>query len=223
MENHTVVKAAIRNVVSRGIRDIRRDPHRSIRRLVDLGIQFGRGQNQQTFFLDAHSALKNPRSPYYQLVTSLTHNVDLQTLETLGLNVGYMSWTMGAKVIRAYEKENGVNIPWTLLVDTGRPQARTFDFLRLVEEGQRLGIYTYFLFVGSGTGSLAPWLAAADRHRNSAFFLFSQDATANDQLASLEAALCNVLIVPRGGVPGVESLLASLAQKKEDVWPKLRI
>ena len=52
MDNQPVIKAAIRNVVSKGIRDIRRDPNRSIRRLVDLGIQFGRGRYQQTFFTE---------------------------------------------------------------------------------------------------------------------------------------------------------------------------
>lgn len=97
MENQSVIKAAIQSAVSKGIRDIRRDPNRSIRKLVDLGMQFGKGSNQKSFFTDAQSALKNRRSAYYPLVTSLIRNVDEQTLQTLGLNVGYMSWNYGRK------------------------------------------------------------------------------------------------------------------------------
>ncbi len=214
MDNQPVIRAAILNAVSKGIRDIRRDPNRSIRRLVDLGMQFGRGRYQQTFFTDAHKTLKKRDSAYYALVTSLIRNADPKTLETLGFNVGYMSWTMGAKVIRAYEKREGVNVPWTVLVDLGRPAGRTPDLAALVEQGQKLGIYTYFLFAGEQTADLDSVLQTAERFSGSAFFLLSTDGAMNARLAASDALLCNTLVVPRGGDPSCPEIGGVLAKKK---------
>lgn len=214
MDNQPVIKAAIRSAVSKGIRDIRRDPNRSIRKLVDLGMQFGKGRNQQSFFVDAQSVLKNRHSAYYALVTSLIHNVDPQTLETLGINVGYMSWTMGAKMIRAYEKEHGVNVPWAILADMNRAVPPTLELARLVEEGQKLGIYTYFLFVGEHTADFNAILSVAEAFAGSAFFLLSGDESTNAQMASSDALLRNTLIVPRGGETGLPEVSGILSQKK---------
>jgi len=214
MDNQTVIKAAIQNVVSKGIRDIRRDPNRSIRKLVDLGMQFGTGRYQQTFFTDAHKTLKKRNSAYYTLVTSLIRNVDPKTLETLGFSVGYMSWTMGAKVIRAYEKKEGFNVPWTVLVDLSRPAETILDLEQLVEQGQRLGIYTYFLFVGEHTPDPDSMLSLAERFGSSAFFLVSVDAAMNARMAASDELLCNTLIVPRGGDPACPEIGGVLSQKK---------
>ncbi len=214
MDNQPVIKAAIRNVVSKGIRDIRRDPNRSIRRLVDLGIQFGRGRYQQTFFTDAQSALKKKQSAYYELVTSLIRNVEPKTLETLGFNVGYMSWTQGAKTIRAYEKEHGINVPWTILLDLNSPTPHPLEMSRLVDEGEKMGIYTYFLFVGTQTADFDALLSAAEAHGNSAFFLFSADEETNQILTRSDALIRNTLLVPRGSQAKLPAAGALLSEKK---------
>lgn len=214
MDNQPVIKAAIQSAVSKGIRDIRRDPNRSIRKLVDLGIQFGKGHNQKAFFTDAQSALKNRHSAYYSLVTSLICNVDEETLETLGLNVGYMSWTMGAKMIRAYEKEHGVNVPWTILLRMNRSVAQPLDLAKLVAQGQALGIYTYFLFVGEHTADLDGILRVTGQYHGSAFFLLAEDDSTNLRMAANDAMLLNTLFVPRGGEQGLSDISGTLVQKK---------
>ncbi|MDD3214902.1 MAG: hypothetical protein PHY64_14620 [Eubacteriales bacterium] len=214
MDNQTIIKAAIRNAVNKGIRDIRRDPNRSIRKLVDLGMQFGKGSHQQSFFTDAQSALKKRDSAYYTLVTSLIQNVDPDTMETLGFNVGYMSWTMGAKVIRAYEKEQRVNVPWTLLLNLNQSNRKMLDLASLVEQGQKLGIYTYFLYIGRQTVELDEILHVAEQYGSSAFFLLSADESMNERMAATDALLCNTLIVPRGGDPSCPDIGGILAQKK---------
>jgi len=196
MDNQPVIRAAIQSAVNKGIRDIRRDPNRSIRRLVDLGIQFGKGQYQQTFFSDAQLALRNRHSAYYQLVTSLIRNVDAKTLETFGLNIGYMSWTMGAKMIRAYEKEHGVNVPWTVLLHLDQPTQTPLNLASLVAQGQALGIYTYFVYIGSQTANPSALLSAMQLQTNSAFFVLSADRETNLWMAGQEALPPNTLMVP---------------------------
>jgi len=214
MDNQPVIKAAIQSAVSKGIRDIRRDPNRSIRKLVDLGMQFGKGHNQKSFFTDAQSVLKDQRSVYYTLVTSLIRNVDEETLKTLGLNVGYMSWTMGAKMIRAFEKEHSVNVPWTILLRMNRPTEKPLDLAQLVQQGQMLGIYTYFLFVGKNTADLGRILHIAEQYSSSAFFLLAEDESMNMRMAASDAMLRNTLFVPRGGETGLSDISGILAQKK---------
>ena len=214
MDNQTVIKAAIRSAVTKGIRDIRRDPNRSLRRLVDLGIQFGRGSYQQTFFSDAQNALKNRNSGYYELVSSLIRSVDEQTLETLGLNVGYMSWTLGAQKIRAYEKEHGVNVPWTLLLKMDEQSTEPLDFAALVDQGQNLGIYTFFLFVGQRGMPLDSILPIAEQFSNCAFFMLAGDEATNDQLFQSAELPRNMLFVPRGDDPRSAQIGAELVQKK---------
>ena len=196
MDNQPVIRAAIQSAVSKGIRDIRRDPNRSIRRLVDLGIQFGKGQYQQTFFSDAQLALRNRHSAYYPLVTSLIRNVDAKTLETFGLNIGYMSWTMGAKAIRTYEKEHGVNVPWTIILRLDQPTQTPLRLASLVEQGQALGIYTYFVYISSQTANPSALLSTMEQQTNSAFFVLSADVETNLWMAGQNTLPPNTLMVP---------------------------
>ncbi len=214
MDIQPVISAAIRNAVRKGIRDIRRDPNRSIRMLVELGMQFGTGAQQQRFFTGAYSLLKKQNSPYYVLVSSLIQNVNPHTLETVGINVGYLSWTVGAKTIRAYEKKQGVNVPWTLLVDISKSLKPSLDLSAMVTQGQQLGIHTYFLFVGKDTADLGSILTAAEQHQNCAFFLLSCDDWMNHQLADSDALLSNILIVPHSGKDVPPDVSQRLSQKK---------
>ncbi len=214
MDIQPVISAAIRNAVRKGIRDIRRDPNRSIRMLVELGMQFGTGAQQQRFFTGAYSLLKKQNSPYYVLVSSLIQGVDPHTLETVGINIGYNSWTEGAKTIRAYEKKQGVNVPWTLLVDVSKPLKEILDFSSLVEQGQQMGIYTYFLFIGKDTVDLDVILSVAEQHRRCAFFLLSCDDWMNHQLTDSDAPLSNMLIVPHSGKNVPPDVGNRLLQKK---------
>ena len=60
---------------------------------------------------------------------------------------------MGAKVIRAYEKEHGVNVPWTVILHLEQSTPTPLDLASLVTQGQALGIYTYFVYIGTQTAN----------------------------------------------------------------------
>ncbi|MCE5344278.1 MAG: hypothetical protein LLF96_11950, partial [Eubacteriales bacterium] len=122
--------------------------------------------------------------------------------------------TLGAKVIRAYEKEHGVNVPWAILIDLTAPAPRALDLAALVEQGQKLGIYSYFLFIAERTAALESLFAVAQRFSGSAFFLFSTDVSTNERLAASDELLSNTLFVPRGGSSTYPEIGALLMQKK---------
>lgn len=121
---------------------------------------------------------------------------------------------MGAKVIRAYEKEHGLNVPWTILLQLNRPGERTLDLAQLVAQGQTLGIYAYFLFVGEQTADWDGLLAVIGQCHSSAFFLISGDEPTNRRMADCSAPLRNTLFVPRGGIADLPDISAALVQKK---------
>lgn len=52
------------SVVKRTLKDIKDNPERSIRNLVDMALQFSGGRFQQDFFTTAQTMLQNENSAY---------------------------------------------------------------------------------------------------------------------------------------------------------------
>ena len=209
-----VILAAVHNAVNKGIRDIRNDPRRSLRKLVDLGMQVGKGPFQQGFFNDAQGMLRNSNSTYYKLLTSMARNVDSQALETFGVNIGYMSWTFGARTIREYEKQNRVNVPWTIFLNADVSAERSMDVKKLIEQGMALGIYTYFVFVGNRTNNFEALLQLVQSLPQCAFLLISESAEMNARFAELTDPLLNVLLAPAAEYENLEQVSRELTRQQ---------
>lgn len=136
------------SIVRRSFFEIKKDPKRAIRKLVDIGQETAGGRLQQKFMAMAQQLLKKDDSPYYLLIQNTIKQVDEERLLTFGMNLGWNSFTQGAKQIRSNEEKLGFNIPWSLtlhLEDTPGALTRE-EYLRLIGEGVKLGIYCYFLF-----------------------------------------------------------------------------
>lgn len=148
MNTYLMKKAMIEAAVDRGIRDMQSDPERSIRRLTDLGKQFSKNRFQTSIFSVMQELLNNENSAYYDMMHNLLKNSDPEMLRTFGVNFGYMSWTYGAARIREKEAECRHCIPWAMML---RYDAESADGLsrehleKLMEQGQDLGIYAWFL------------------------------------------------------------------------------
>lgn len=209
-----MMRIIIADAVKKGIRNIKTDPCRSIRNLVDLGNHFSTGRFQQAFFENTQTLLRDPQSPYYDLIHNAVTNVDSETLTTLGVNTGYMSWTYGAAKIRNIEQEAGYNIPWTLFLDYRCPFDDPLDFTRIIEEGQPLGIYTYMLFLGSDQAEASATIRRLANYPESSFILFSDDAAVSAVLALEDSALRNVVISIGLNQPDCVNHTRLLAEKK---------
>ena len=110
-------RAIIRSAIERGIQEIRSDPQRGVRKLVDLGTHFSRGRFQKRIFREMQDELVNPNTAYYALVTNLVNRVRAEHIERLGIDIGFNSWTHGAAMIRENEQKKGYNIPWCLVLN----------------------------------------------------------------------------------------------------------
>ena len=99
LEMNELRRAIIRSAVQKSIREIRQDPKRGIRKMVDLALHFSHGRFQRKILEVMQKELSNPSSAYYSIVTDLAANVKPENLEQFGMDLGYNSWTHGAQII----------------------------------------------------------------------------------------------------------------------------
>lgn len=194
MNRETFKKIMIDRAVRKGIADIKKDPERSIRNLVELGEHFASGRFQKSFFQLTQKFFADDRSPYYTLIENTVNQVDSDALATMGINIGYMSWTYGARIIRRREQESGYNIPWAIYIDYDFETDVAVDLSKIVAESAVLGIYTFFVFVGEKTRDVQPLLTAAQIYPDRAFLVYCNSDSYAATLAESCGALKNVLL-----------------------------
>ncbi|MCI2049415.1 MAG: hypothetical protein LKJ76_06830 [Lachnospiraceae bacterium] len=153
VDTYTITRAMIESTVAHGIRSMEEDPKRSVRRLADLGKQFSKSRFQEEVFGIMQELLENENSSYYDMMANLLKNTDHASIKEFGVNMGYDSWTYGARRIREEEKQTGHMLPPTLMLRYHRdstaqedPSSLTIDRIRsLVKAGQKLGIFSYYI------------------------------------------------------------------------------
>lgn len=197
MEN-SISRILIETTVRRTLKNIRADPKRSIRNLVDMAMQFSQGRFQGEFFASAHTMLQNDSSAYYALVQDVANHVETEHLVRFGMNVGYNSCTWGARQIRRNEKELHFNIPWIVLFELDHPvfSDRLNLYDRAIAEGEHLGIYSWILSVRSPDDPLH-CLELVQAHPDSAFFLLCPAEAVAPDLIKHISPLCNLMLVVR--------------------------
>ena len=150
MKKNDVTRIMVEAAVAKALRDMRTDPKRSVRNLVDLGCSFSGGRFQKAFFKLASNLLKNENSAYYTLAEKLASDVHPELLQKFGVNLGYNSFTCGAQSIREREAVCGYNIPWSLTFHLDSSENPSFEKAgALIAEGKTLGIFTYAFFAAA--------------------------------------------------------------------------
>lgn len=208
MEAEALTRAVIESAVDRGIREIAEDPSRGLRKLVDLGGMFAKGRFQKRYIGVLRQMLEDGRSPYYAMACSTVRQVEREHLRTFGVNVGWQSWTVGARRIRALEAEGGYNVPWCITFRLGGAM-EAGEYRRLVSQGAEKGICTYFLMAGEDPAHLALALDLAALDPRCAFVLVAPPALLGDNPNILTARL-NLMVLVDAGLPGWQGAAAGL-------------
>lgn len=181
-----MTRTILDSTIQKYISDISSDPDRSIRKLIDLGMNFSIGRFQKKFFNIAQTMLENQKSGYYTLVKNIVEHIDHDTIKKFGINIGYNSCTYGANIIRENEAEFGFNIPWTVifaLPETGCGEyiSKTDEY---INQGREIGIYTYLIFTESNNalamGSITECEKIIKKYSDCAFFIFTSPDAADD-------------------------------------------
>lgn len=200
MDQDAFKRAVVESVVDRSLRDIRRDPRRGIRRLADLGDMTAAGPYQKKFLTMIRRMLEQEDSPYYTMVCNAVRSADSERLKTFGMNFGWNCLTVGTKKIRTLEQTQTWSIPWSLTLHIGGgPEGLDAHILiRIIREGMKLGIYTYFLFPAGMGRSISTALDAVTASGDCAFFLFLPPE-------QTDANVIQSLTVPRNLMLGISS------------------
>ena len=199
MEGKNYTRVLIETVVDRGIRDVTDDPKRSLRRLADMGKQFSEGRFQKASFGHITNLLKNDDSPYYKMLEDFLATVDHKAIKTFGLNMGYNSWTYGARLIRKESESRGYMLPWVVQIhydsdNTSRLKAD--DLNSIIDRLSPLGVNTYVIIKEHGLPDDPALTDVLIKHPECAFFLFINDAQiSNEQAENLKESGNTVISV----------------------------
>lgn len=158
----------VKTIVKKAIRDIKTDPERTVRNLIDMALNFADSRFQKQFYSRAQSLLANENSGYYALVKDSITQINEEALLTFGMNLGYNGLYEGARKIRKAKTEEGYDVPWTISMTI--TEGKVFDqHHRAIEQGEKLGIHTWQLFSQSG---IYESMTLAEQHPDSAFIIF---------------------------------------------------
>lgn len=186
MEKRDFTRVLIETVVDRGIRDVTDDPKRSLRRLAEMGKQFSEGRFQKASFGHITNLLKNDDSPYYKMLEDFLSTVDHRVIKTFGLNMGYNSWTYGARMIKRESEERGYMLPWVIQIhyDPEMGARLTAEKINsLIDRLSPLGINTYVIIKEHNSYDDPALTKVFESHPECAFYLFLNDALISPQMA----------------------------------------
>lgn len=164
----TMNRIMVRTIVKKAIRDLKTDPERTVRNLIDMALNFADSRFQQQFYSRAQSLLANEKSGYYWLVKDTITQVNEDSLLTFGMNLGYNGLYEGAQKIRKAETTEGYNVPWTIsmTIAEGKVSDRHHS---AIAQGECLGIHCWQLFSRHG---IFECMTLAQSHPESAFVIF---------------------------------------------------
>lgn len=190
--SRTLIETVVRNT----LKDMREDPDRNVRKLVDMALQFSDGRFQQEFFSIAQTMLQNENSPYYKIIHHVLSHTEQERLLTFGMNLGYNSCTFGARKIRENEQVFGCNIPWIvpLQINEKMSSAHQTRYQQLISEGELLGIFSWILYSQKPSEEL---LSLIKDHPDSVFFLFLESEKCSSSFLDKACELHNLMFIIR--------------------------
>lgn len=196
MKPNPIKIAMIRSAVKKGTRDIKDEPRRGARNLVELGEMFSTGQSQLSFFSLAMNQLADENSAYFRIVNQIVQTMDEETLLTFGINLGYHALIHGGGIIRCIEQREGFNVPWCLMIELGDGATLpSLDVNNIINQGKELGIYCYLLYVDANDPHLEQLFSMLHAQTDCAFLLFLHPSTLTDTALEALQGLHNAIPV----------------------------
>lgn len=171
MAGNPIAIKMIESTIDKTIRDIKDNPEKGVKGLVDLANRFANNPFQKGLVETLQTMLTSSNSSYYSILPSLINNVNQHTLKTFIINMAYNSWSYGGKKIKQYKKAYNHSIPWTIIFDFTKQTGRKLSndtIMRTIEQGKKIGIYTYMFFIDN----IDHYLDILRRNLDCAFILY---------------------------------------------------
>lgn len=194
MNQETLARTIIETFISKFFRDMETDPDRSVRNIIDLGINFAKGRFQREFLRALQEMMQNEQSAYYDLVKNVVADTNHERLKVFSMNLGFQACTIGANMIRENEEKWNFNIPWAYQMMFGEKGLPCTYLDKIISEGKELGTYVYVL---TETGKItAEHMELLKTHTDCAFILLVSPEELLGELMNLldETQNCLVLV-----------------------------
>ena len=195
---HRMLRSTIEVLINKTVLDIQRDTHRSIRNFIDLGVSFAKGKNQKRFFDRMYSTIQDVNNPFYKLVSDVLTNLDVDTIKTVGTNLGCTSFTYGVNLIRKSEPALGVHIPPLIYFAWQDGDEASLPILKrdseLIAQAMEIGIYTYVFQANGDMSRVRDVFSLAEEYKICTFFLAIDPKIVSDELIELSERARNVII-----------------------------
>lgn len=217
MNKQDVTKSLIELAVNQGIRDMKINSHRSIRRMADLGRQFAKGRFQDQIFAIFQRMLSCDDSPYYDMADRLLSNTDPACIKHFGMNIGYNGWTYGASLLRKKSAETGQRFPWFMQFSWHPASALTLrDIASLVSENVRNGTYCYSIRITKSLAGNTELFRLFSDFKDCAFLL---DITYQDCILTAEQLQAirscpNLMVLLPSDAPNCRALSQALLKQR---------
>lgn len=200
-----LLRITVEAIVGRMIRDIENDTDRSIRKAIDLGSYFAKGELQKEFFELSGDIASAPQSPYYQLIRRGVHTIDDDVLKTVGVNLGVTSFTFGMHQIRIEYAKTGRSMPWLRTFDYSGPEniLPQDDLESRIEKDGESGAYAFAFRILHCRQALLPVLETAAHYKDCTFILEADPGCiGEDEAARILAAKNTAVLIVIDGLAG---------------------
>ncbi len=193
IKNDKITKALLRTTIRKALESIQEDPKRSVRNLVDLGLNFAEGCNQREIFDITQHYLSDEDSAYFTLGENMANELDHDKLTTFGLNFGYNGCTSGARILREKQAELGCHLPFLITFTINdQPDSLTIGEIEsAIEQGMELGIFIYAVICSSDV--YPELLETADRFSDCAFIYFVSPRRLTREVISRTSEINNLV------------------------------
>lgn len=183
-----MARAMIEPLVNKVLHDLKNDPERSLRNVVDLILSFPNGRFSNNMFEMLQKMLTNENSAYYTLINKIVSYLDMENLKEFSINAGYNACTSGAKTIRELSRKNNCYIPWILLIETDKQHSKqTAD---IIKQAKELGIYMFAVIDDDVSEETAEIIRV---NNECAFVLFTEASSVSDRTIAMFEDIKNVL------------------------------
>lgn len=165
MDKNKITYAIIQTAVNKGMADIKENPARGLRNLVELGKNFAISKNQKQFFEMAYTRLIDQNSSYHVLAKHIINTVNNEFITTYGINLGYNSLVVSSELLRETENRLKCNIPWCIALEINSEEdiCQAKD---IINQGKEQGIFSYLIIIKKGLKSIRRLVSLVNNNKD---------------------------------------------------------
>lgn len=205
----TAKSALGETVINQALNYLARDPERNLVKLMSLGEFVAIDPQHKEYARKWREMFADEDNNWRKMIVKLIREVSPQVREKIMVNMFVNAGILSSPRRKQAEKEHGVHIPWTILIDpTGKCNLRCkgcwagdydptkeMDFStldRILTEAEELGIRFFVISGGEPLCRAEDLMKLAEKHNESVFHVFTNGTLITPEMAKSFSELGNM-------------------------------